>query len=101
MSIEAIILEKISQNGSVTPAEIQKHAGFSRMQIHRVTSRLMREGKIVRLGATRNLRFAAPTNEFQAAIEPRPLSFPRRIQLAYLDESLTFREISQETNVLE
>jgi signal transduction histidine kinase len=101
MNIERFIAEKIEQAGSVTPAEIQKHTGFSRMQIHRVTSRLMREGKVVRLGATRSLRFVAPSSELQTAIGTRPLSFTRRVELMNLDESITFREISQKTNVLE
>ena len=101
MNVETYITEAIGQHGSVTPGQIQEGTGFSRQHIHRVTTRLVREGKIVRLGATRNLRFIAPSTELQAAIGARPLSFSRRLSLAHLDENTIFREIGQRTNVLE
>jgi anti-sigma regulatory factor (Ser/Thr protein kinase) len=101
MDIEQFISAHIGEHGSVTPGQIQKHVGFSRVHIHRVTTRLVREGKIVRLGATRNLRFVAPSTTLQAAIGARPLSFSRKVRLAGLAEDTVFREISQKTNVFE
>lgn len=101
MSVENFIFETIDKQGSVTPGEIKANTGFSRMQINRVTNRLIHEGKIVRIGATRSLKFIAPSSELQTAIGARPLSITRRVELANLDESITFREISQRTNILE
>jgi anti-sigma regulatory factor (Ser/Thr protein kinase) len=101
MNLEDYILGQIQEGGSVTPAQILHHSGLSRQHIHRVTTKLMHDGKIVRLGATRNLKFVAPSTELQAAIGSRPLSFSRKVELHGLDENIVFREVGQKTNVLE
>jgi DNA-binding Lrp family transcriptional regulator len=55
--IKNLILNKVKKAGELTVSDIQKEVDISRQAIHKHLKRLLEDGKIRKIGSTRNVGF--------------------------------------------
>ena len=92
--VKHLILERIEQHGSVTSAEIQAETGLTRQAISLHLRSLREEGRILKIGKTRGVRYVlADSDHHPGHVLDRWLSS------AGLMEDEVFRQVSLEANL--
>lgn len=74
---------------------------MSRTQVYQIAKGLIQDGRLVRIGSTRNVRYVAPSEELRSAIAARPLSVSQRYGRENLDENEAYKALERKTNILE
>ena len=101
MNIREYILTQIKNPEGVTSQELVKHTGRTRQYIHKVITKMIEEGLVVRLGQTRDVRYVTPSADLVNAIASRPFEITRRYSTKGLDENIVFSYIEDKTNILD
>lgn len=93
MSTPEAIVAFLQENGSSGSRALCEHLGISRQALNVHLNRLIDAGRVVRTGATRNTRYALPTQL------PQPEPFGGEFDTKGLDEDRLYRRVALSLNL--
>jgi anti-sigma regulatory factor (Ser/Thr protein kinase)/biotin operon repressor len=93
MSTPEAIVAYLQKEGSTGSRALCEHLGISRQALNVHLNRLIDEGRVVRTGATRNTRYALPTQL------PQPKPFGGEFDTKGLDEDRLYRRVALSLNL--